>query len=129
MEKKMALTKEEILEAISEMSVMDVVDLVAAMEEKFGVSPASMAAAPAAAAPAAAVATAEQTEFDVVMTSFGDKKIEVIKTVRSITGLALKEAKDMVEASNPKIKSGVAKDEAEKVKQALEAAGATAELK
>ncbi len=125
---KNKLTTEEFLEVIGKMTVLEVKALVDAMEEKFGVSPASMAAAPAAAA-APVEAAPEQTEFDVVMTAMGDKKIEVIKAVRSITGLALKEAKDMVESSNPKVKTGISKDEAEKVKQALVTAGATAEVK
>jgi large subunit ribosomal protein L7/L12 len=124
----MAISKEDILQAISDMSVMDVVELVKAMEEKFGVTAAVAvaAAAPAAAGGAAAV---EQTEFNVVMTSFGANKVNVIKVVREITGLGLKEAKDMVEAAPAVVKEGIAKADAEKVKKQLEEAGATAELK
>ncbi|TDR19421.1 50S ribosomal protein L7/L12 [Marinicella litoralis] len=124
----MAVSKDDILEAISAMSVMDVVELIEAMEEKFGVS----AAAAVAAAPAAAAAgesAAEQTEFDVVMTSFGEKKVGVIKAVRGITGLGLKEAKELVEGAPAPIKEGVDKAEAEDVKKQLEEAGATVELK
>lgn len=122
----MALGKEEILDAIAEMSVMDVVDLISAMEEKFGVS----AAAAVAAAPAAAgEAAAEQTEFDVVMTSFGSSKVGVIKVVRGATGLGLKEAKDLVEGVPSTIKEGATKEEAEEVKKLLEEAGAAVELK
>ena len=126
----MALSKEEILEAISKMSVMDVVDLISAMEEKFGVS---AAAAVAVAAPAAAAADAddaeEQTEFDVVLSSFGEKKVPVIKAVRAMTGLGLKEAKDLVESAPVPIKEGVAKDEAEELKKQLEDVGGTVEVK
>jgi len=124
----MAVSKDDILEAISAMSVMDVVELIEAMEEKFGVS----AAAAVAAAPAAAAggeAAAEQTEFDVVLTSFGDKKVGVIKAVRGITGLGLKEAKELVEGAPAPIKEGVDKAEAEDVKKQLEEAGAAVELK
>ena len=124
----MAVSKEDILEAISNMSVMDVVELVEAMEEKFGVS----AAAAVAAAPAAggeAAAAEEQTEFDVVMTSFGDNKVSAIKAVRAITGLGLKEAKTMVEAAPTAVKEGVSKEEAETVKKQLEEAGASVEVK
>jgi large subunit ribosomal protein L7/L12 len=110
------------------MSVMDVVELVSAMEEKFGVSAAAAAAAPVAAA-ADAGAAEEQSEFDVVLTSFGEKKVAVIKAVRGITGLGLKEAKDMVEAAPTPIKEGVDKAEAEDVKKQLEEAGASVELK
>lgn len=124
----MAVTKEDILETISEMSVMDVVDLVSAMEEKFGVSAAAVAA-PAAAADGGAAAEAEKDEFDVVMTSFGDNKIAVIKVVRAITGLGLKEAKDMVEGVPSTLKEAVAKEGAEEIKGQLEEAGATVELK
>lgn len=124
----MALTKEEILNAIAEMSVMDVVELVAAMEEKFGVS----AAAAVAAAPVAAAATAaveEKTEFDVVLTGFGENKVNVIKVVRAITGLGLKEAKDLVEGVPSPIKEGINKAEAEDVKKQLVEAGATVDIK
>ena len=122
------LTNEDILNAIADMSVMDVVELVSAMEEKFGVS-AAAAAAPVAAAGDAGAAVEEKDEFDVMMTSFGEKKVAVIKAVRSITGLGLKEAKDMVEAVPATIKEGVAKAEAEEVKKQLEEAGASVELK
>jgi large subunit ribosomal protein L7/L12 len=127
----MAVKKEEILEAISNMSVMDVVELVKAMEEKFGVSAAApVAMAAAGAAPAAGETPAEEkTEFKVVMTSFGDKKIEVIKVVRGITGLGLKEAKDMVEGAPSTVKEGVSKEESETIKKQLEEAGATVEIK
>lgn len=123
----MAVTQEEILETISSMSVMEVVDLISAMEEKFGVS----AAAAVAAAPAAgdAVAAEEKTEFDVVLKGFGDNKVAVIKAVRSITGLGLKEAKGLVESAPAPVKEGVNKDEAEDVKKQLEEAGAEVELK
>ena len=124
----MALSNEDILNAIADMSVMDVVELVSAMEEKFGVSAAAAAAAPAAAADAGAAAE-EQTEFNVVLTSFGEKKVAVIKAVRGITGLGLKEAKDMVESAPAPIKEGVDKAEAEDVKKQLEEAGASVELK
>lgn len=126
----MAVSKEDILETISTMTVMEVVDLVEAMEEKFGVS---AAAAVAVAAPAAAggeaAAVEEKTDFDVVLASFGDNKIAVIKAVRSITGLGLKEAKASVEAAPTPIKEGATKDEAEDIKKQLEEAGATVELK
>ncbi|MCF6301232.1 MAG: 50S ribosomal protein L7/L12 [Proteobacteria bacterium] len=124
----MAVTKDDILEAISAMSVMDVVELIEAMEEKFGVSAAAAVAA-VAAPDGGGEAAAEQTEFDVVMTSFGEKKVGVIKAVRSITGLGLKEAKDLVESAPAPIKEAVSKTEAEDVKKQLEEAGATAELK
>lgn len=124
----MAVSKDDILETIANMSVMDVVELIEAMEEKFGVSAAAaVAAAPAAAA--AAPAAEEQTEFDVVMTSFGDNKVSVIKAVRAVTGLGLKEAKDLVEGAPSTIKEGVAKAEAEDLKKQLEEAGAKVELK
>lgn len=126
----MAVTKEDILEAISNMSVMDVVELISDMEEKFGVSAA--AAVAVAAAPAAggdAGAAAEQTEFDVVMSSFGGNKVAVIKAVRGITGLGLKEAKEMVEGAPSTIKEAASKDEAEDIKKQLEEAGASVELK
>lgn len=126
----MALSKEDILNAIAEMSVMEVVELVAAMEEKFGVSAqaAVAVAAPAAAADAGAAAE-EQTEFDVVLSSAGEKKVNVIKAVRALTGLGLKEAKDMVDGAPATIKEGVSKEEAEEAKKQLEEAGATVELK
>lgn len=125
----MAISKEDILEAVSGMSVMDVVDLVKMMEDKFGVS---AAAAVAVAGPAAAggeAAAEEKTEFNVVMTAFGDNKINVIKAIRAITGLGLKEAKEMVEGVPATVKEAVAKDEAENVKKQLEEAGASVEVK
>ena len=125
----MALSQEDILNAIAEMSVMDVVALVSAMEEKFGVSAqaaVAVAAAPAAGGEAAAV---EQTEFDVVLTAVGDKKVNVIKAVRAITGLGLKEAKGMVDGAPSSVKEGVSKDDAEDAKKQLEEAGASVELK
>ena len=123
----MALTKEDILNAIAEMPVMDLVELIEAAEEKFGVT---ATAAVAAAAPAAAgEAAAEQTEFDVVLTSFGGNKVAVIKAVRGATGLGLKEAKALVDEAPSAVKEGVSKDEAEEVKKQLEEAGATVELK
>ena len=123
----MALSHEEILNAIAEMSVMDVVALVDAMEEKFGVS----AAAAVAAAPAAAAAEVveEQTEFDVLLTGIGEKKVNVIKAVRELTGLGLKEAKEMVDGAPSTIKEGASKAEAEEAKKKLEEAGASVELK
>ena len=112
------------------MSVMDVVELIEAMEEKFGVTAAAaVAAAPVAAAGDAGAAAEEKTEFDVVMTSFGSNKVSVIKAVRALTGLGLKEAKDAVEGAPSTIKEGVSKDEAEDVKKQLEEAGASVELK
>ena len=124
----MALSQEDILEAISNMSVMEVVDLISAMEEKFGVSAAAaVAAAPAAAAGGAAAE--EQTEFDVVLTSQGSNKVAVIKAVRAITGLGLKEAKAEVEGVPSTVKEGVSKTEAEEVKKQLEEAGASVEIK
>ena len=127
----MAVSKEDILETLSNMTVMEVVDLIAAMEEKFGVSAAAaVAAAPAAAADGGdAGAAAEKDEFDIVLTGFGDKKVGVIKAVRGITGLGLKEAKDMVEGAPTTVKEGASKDEAEELKKQLEEAGATVELK
>lgn len=126
----MAVSKEDILETIANMSVMEVVDLISAMEEKFGVSAAAaVAAAPAAAGGGEAAAAEEKTEFDVVMTSFGSNKVGVIKVVRAITGLGLKEAKDMVEGAPSTVKEGASKDEAEDVKKQLEEAGASVELK
>jgi large subunit ribosomal protein L7/L12 len=126
----MAVSKEDILETISNMSVMDVVELIGAMEEKFGVSAA--AAVAAVAAPAAggdAAAAEEQTEFNVVLTSFGSNKVPVIKVVRELTGLGLKEAKDLVEGAPSGIKEGVSKAEAEGIKKKLEEAGASVEVK
>jgi len=124
------LSNKDILDAIADMSVMDVVELVSAMEEKFGVSAAAVAAAPAAATTAdAGAAVEEKTEFDVVLTSFGDKKVAVIKAVRGITSLGLKEAKDLVEGAPAPVKEGVAKAEAEDIQKQLEEAGASVELK
>ena len=125
----MAVSKDEILETISNMSVMEVVDLISAMEEKFNVSAAAPVAAVAAAGAAPAEAAEEQTEFDVVMTSFGSNKVGVIKAVRAITGLGLKEAKDMVEGAPSTVKEGASKDDAAKIKKDLEDAGASVELK
>ena len=126
----MALNKEEILDAIAGMSVLDLSELIKDMEEKFGVS---AAAAVAVAAPAAgggdAAAAEEKDEFDVVLTGFGDKKVGVIKAVRAITGLGLKEAKDLVEGAPAPVKEGVAKAEAEDFQKQIEEAGGTAELK
>ncbi len=126
----MAVSKEDILETLSNMTVMEVVDLISAMEEKFGVSAsAAVAAAPAAGAAAAGEAAVEKDEFEVVLASFGDKKVAVIKAVRAITGLGLKESKDMVEGAPTTIKESVSKTEAEELKKQLEEAGATVELK
>lgn len=125
----MALSKDDILNAIAEMSVMDVVALVEAMEQKFGVSAAAaVAAAPVAAAAAGEVAE-EQTEFDVVLAAVGDKKVNVIKAVRAITGLGLKEAKAMVDGAPATVKEAVSKDDAAAAKKELEEAGATVEIK
>ncbi len=123
----MALSKDDILNAVAEMSVMELVELISAVEEKFGVSAAAVAVA--AVAGGGAAAEEEQTEFNVVMTSFGANKVAVIKAVRGITGLGLKEAKDLVEAAPKAVKEGVSKDEAEDVKKQLEEAGATVEVK
>ena len=124
----MAIAKEDILNAIAEMSVMDIVDLISAMEEKFGVTAAAaVAAAPVADGPVAAAE--EQTEFDVVLTDAGANKVAVIKVVRAVTGLGLKEAKEAVDGAPSTLKEGVAKEEAEKIKAELEGAGAKAELK
>ncbi len=127
----MALSKDEILEAIAEMSVMDIVSLIEAMEEKFGVTAAvAVAAAPAAADGGdAGGAVEEKTEFDVVLTAVGEKKVSVIKVVRAVTGLGLKEAKGLVDGAPSPIKEGVPKDEAEDIKKQLEEAGGSAELK
>ena len=125
----MAVSKEDILETISNMSVMDVVDLIEAMEEKFGVSAAAPVAAAAPAAGGEAVAVEEQTEFNVHMSTFGAQKVPVIKVVREITGLGLKEAKDLVESVPVDVKEAVSKDEAEEIKKKLEEAGASVEVK
>ena len=123
------LSNEDILGAIADMSVMDVVELVSAMEEKFGVSAAAVAAAPVAAAVDAGAAVEEKTEFNVMLTSFGEKKVAVIKAVRTITGLGLKEAKDLVESAPAAIKEGASKAEADDIQKQLEEAGASVELK
>lgn len=125
----MAVSKDDILEAISNMTVMEIVDLISDMEEKFGVSAAAAAVAAAPAAGGDAGGAAEQTEFNVMMTSFGDNKIKVIKAIRGITGLGLKEAKAMVEGCPVAVKEGVEKAEAEDVQKQLEEVGAQVELK
>lgn len=125
----MAVSKEDILEAISNMSVMDIVELVKSMEDKFGVSAAAIAVAAPAAGGAAAAAEEEKTEFNVVLAKAGDNKINVIKVVRELTGLGLKEAKDLVEAAPKAVKEGIAKDQAAEMKKKLEEAGATVEIK
>jgi large subunit ribosomal protein L7/L12 len=126
----MALSKDDILNAIADMSVMDIVSLIEAMAEKFGVTAAAaVAAAPAASGGDAGAAAEEQTEFDVVLTAAGEKKVNVIKVVRAITGLGLKEAKGLVDNAPSSIKEGAAKAEAEEVKKQLEEAGGSAELK
>jgi len=126
----MAISKEDILEAIASMSVLELSELIKEMEEKFGVSAAAAAVAVAApAGGAAAPAAEEKTEFDVILTGVGEKKVEVIKVVRAATGLGLKEAKDMVDGAPKAIKEGVAKDEAEGLKKQLEDAGASVEIK
>ena len=122
----MALSREDVLNAIAEMSVMDIVELISEMEEKFGVTAAVAVAAPAAGGAAAAE---EKDEFDVILASFGDKKVGVIKAVREATGLGLKEAKELVEGAPAPIKEGANKAEAEELKKKLEEAGATVELK
>ena len=126
----MATSKDDILKAIEEMSVMDLVDLISAIEEKFGVTAtAAVAAAPAAGGGDDAPAAEEKTEFDVVLSAVGDQKVQVIKAVRSITGLGLKEAKDMVDGAPSTLKEGVKKEEAEQMLAQLTEAGATGELK
>tara|TARA_B110000091_G_C13740069_1_gene442924 strand:+ start:856 stop:1236 length:381 start_codon:yes stop_codon:yes gene_type:complete len=126
----MALSKDEILDAIAEMSVMDVVELVSAMEEKFGVSAqAAVAVAAPAAGGDAGGAAEEQTEFDVILTAIGEKKVNVIKAVRGITGLGLKEAKAMVDGAPSTVKEGASKDDAAETAKLLEEAGASAEVK
>jgi large subunit ribosomal protein L7/L12 len=124
----MAVSKDDILEAISNMTVMEVVDLISAMEEKFGVSAAAAVAAAPAAAEAGAAAE-EKDEFNVVMTSFGANKVAVIKAIRAITGLGLKEAKDMVESAPATVKEGASKADAESIQKQLQEAGAEVELK
>ena len=125
------MSKEDILEAIANMSVMEVVELISAMEEKFGVTAAAAVAvaAPGAGGDAGGAAAEEKTEFDVVLTAFGDNKVAVIKAVRGLTGLGLKEAKEAVEGAPSALKEGISKEEAEEAKKALEEAGATVELK
>lgn len=126
----MAVSKEDILETIGNMSVLEVVDLIEAMEEKFGVTAAAaVAAAPAAAGGGEAEAAEEKTEFDVILSSFGDNKVGVIKAVRGITGLGLKEAKELVEGAPSPLKEGASKDEADEMKSKLEEAGASVEIK
>lgn len=125
----MAVSKEDILQAISDMSVMDVVELIKSMEDKFGVSAAAAVAVAAPAAGGEAAAAEEKTEFNVVMTKAGDNKINVIKAIRTITGLGLKEAKDLAESSPAVIKEGVNKATAADIKKQLEEAGATVEVK
>jgi large subunit ribosomal protein L7/L12 len=125
----MAVSTSEILETISNMTVMEVVDLISAMEEKFGVTAAAAVAAAPAAGGDAGAAVEEQTEFDVMLTGAGENKVKVIKAVRGITGLGLKEAKDLVEAAPAAVKEGASKDEAEEIKKQLEEAGASVELK
>jgi len=124
------ITKDQVVDFIANMSVLEMSELVKEMEEKFGVSAAAAAvAAPAAGGGESETAAEEKTEFDVILTSFGEKKINVIKEVRSITGLGLKEAKEAVESAPKAIKEGVSKEEAEEVKKKLEEAGASAEIK
>ncbi|MBT3674769.1 MAG: 50S ribosomal protein L7/L12 [SAR86 cluster bacterium] len=126
----MAISKDDILSSIEEMSVMDLVDLISAIEEKFGVTAAAaVAAAPAAAGGGEAAAAEEQTDFDVVLTAAGDQKVQAIKAVRAITGLGLKEAKDLVDGAPNTLKEGVSKADAEDMLKQLIEAGATAELK
>jgi large subunit ribosomal protein L7/L12 len=125
----MAVSKEEILDAIAKMSLIDITDLVKLMEEKFGVSAAAPVAVAAAATGAAAPVAEEKTEFTIVLKAIGEKKVEVIKAVRAITGLGLKEAKDLVEGAPQTVKESVNKDDAAKFKKELEAAGATVEVK
>jgi len=125
----MAVSKEEILDAVANMTVMEVVELIGAMEEKFGVTAATAVAAAPASGGGEAAPVEEQTEFDVVLASFGSNKVSVIKAVRALTGLGLKEAKEAVEGAPNTIKEGVSKDEAEEAKKILEEAGATVEVK
>jgi large subunit ribosomal protein L7/L12 len=122
-------TKEDVLKAIAQMSVMDIVELIKMMEEEFGVSAAAATVAVAAPGAGPAAAAEEQTEFDVIMTGFGSNKVNVIKAIRAITNLGLKEAKDMVEAVPAHVKDGISKAEAESIKKQLEEAGATVDIK
>ena len=125
------ITKEEVIEFIENMTVLELSEMVKELEEKLGVSAAAPVAAVAAAGPAAAAAapTEEKTDFDVILTGFGDQKIQVIKVARAVTGLGLKEAKDLVEGVPKPVKEGVSKDEAEEIKKKLEEVGATVEIK
>jgi large subunit ribosomal protein L7/L12 len=125
----MAVSKEEILEAIGNMTVLEVVDLISAMEEKFGVTAAAAVMAGPAAGAAEAAPVEEQTEFNLILASFGANKVSVIKAVRALTGLGLKEAKDAVEGAPTTLKEGISKAEAEEAKKQLEEAGATVEIK
>lgn len=125
----MALSKDDILNAVAEMSVMDLVDLISAIEEKFGVSAAAPVAVAAGPAGDAGPAAEEQTEFDVILAAAGEKKVNVIKAVRGLTGLGLKEAKDLVDSAPSTVKEGASKEEAEEAKKQLEEAGAKVELK
>lgn len=125
----MAVSKEEMLDTIAGMTVMEIVDLISAMEQRFGVSAAAAVAAAPAAAAAAAEPVEEKTEFDVKMTSFGANKVNVIKVIRTITGLGLKEAKDLVEGVPSTVKEGISKADAENIKKQLEEAGAAVEIK
>jgi|TARA_B100002049_G_scaffold80758_1_gene59451 large subunit ribosomal protein L7/L12 len=132
MAKATVSSKEEVLEAISQMSVMDLVELISEMEEKFGVTaaaPVAVAAAPVAGDSGDDASAEEQTEFEVILQSMGDNKIAVIKAVRTISGLGLKDAKDLVEAAPKSLKESVSKDEADEMKKQLEEAGASVELK
>ena len=125
----MAVSKNEIIDTISNMSVMEVVELIEAMEEKFNVSAAAVAVAAPAAAGAGAAAAEEKTEFDVILTGFGENKVGVIKVVRTVTGLGLKEAKDLVEAAPSTVKEALSKADAADLKKQLEEAGASVEVK
>ncbi|MCK8516759.1 50S ribosomal protein L7/L12 [Methylonatrum kenyense] len=125
----MAVSKEDILETIGNMTVLEIVDLISEMEEKFGVTAAAAVAAAPAAAGGGEAAAEEKTEFDVVLTGFGDNKVAVIKAVRGITGLGLKEAKEVVEGAPSPLKEGTSKEEAEEMKTKLEEAGASVEIK
>lgn len=125
----MAVSKEDMLDTIANMTVMEIVDLISAMEQRFGVSAAAAVAAAPAAAAAAAAPVEEKTEFDVVMTSFGANKVNVIKEIRAVTGLGLKEAKDLVEGVPSTVKEAISKADAESIKKKLEEAGATVEIK
>lgn len=125
----MSVTKEDVIDFIANMTVLELSELIKELEEKFGVSAAAAVSVAAAAAPAEAAAAEEKTEFDVILTGAGDQKIKVIKEVRAITSLGLKEAKDLVEAAPSPVKEGVSKDEAAAIKAQIEAAGGTVEIK